>query len=171
MQNVMVLKTPQGVPAGYVRIHREADLCVLVFENGIGRDAQLYAVEKAGEETRLHPDGRGEIRLDYIPSALVLLDAQGNIRALGGDRAQSRMAAVLVQQRLARERAEEREDSVPAMPDMIAVQPQEQAEEQRSCERTEQRAAGDLGLPRAQQAWPPPPFFPDAQFKGGAWQV
>ena len=171
MQSVMVLKTPQGTPVGYVRMDRKADMCVLALENGIGRDAQLFAVEKAGEETRLHPDGRGEIRLGSVPAALVLLDGQGRIRALGGDRTQSRMAAMRVQQRLARERAASREDSVPEMPDVTAARPQEQNEERCISERPEQHAADDISLMHAQQAWPPPPFFPDAQFKDGAWRV
>lgn len=171
MQSVMVLKTPQGTPAGYVRIRREGDMCVLALENGIGRDAQLFAVEKAGEETRLHPDGHGEIRLDGVPAALAMLDAQGRIRALGGDMAQARMAAMRVQPRLARERMAPKEASVPAMPDATAARPQAQAEARRISERPEQRAADDVSLVHAQQAWPPPPFFPDAQFKDGAWRV
>lgn len=171
MQSVMVLKTPQGIPAGYVRIDRETGRCVLALENGIGRDAQLFAVEKAGEETRLHPDERGEIRLDGVPAALALFDAQGCIRALGGDMAQARMAAMRVQQRLAREQAPKKEASTPVIPDATAAQPIDLSQKRRIAEKPAQRAAFDVSLLRAQQAWPPPPFFPDAQFKDGAWRV
>lgn len=166
VQRVMVLKTPQGAPNGCVRLRQEADGCLLTVQAG-GPGERIFCFSQSNAGAELHPDAQGEARLAQEPAAIVVLDEQGCVRAMGGKNEWARRAAATAQQMLRREQAgadggAARTQTEPAQDEPAAracaapeTQPDEAAET----------------LPAPGSAWPPPPFFPDARFRSGTWQA
>lgn len=166
VQSVMVLKTPQGAPNGCVRLRQAADGCVLTVQAG-GAGERIFCFSESNAGAELHPDARGEARLAQAPAAVIVLDEQGCVRAMGGKADCARRAAATAQRMLRREQPGA--DKVAAQT-QIALAKDEPAAQ--ACAATDTEPAGAAeALPVPGSAWPPPPFFPDARFRNGAWRV
>lgn len=159
MNSVMVLKTPQGALAGCIRLRQEDGMCVLTAQD-CPREARIFCTDVSGALNELRLNAHGEARLTRAPAAVAVLDAQGYVRSMGGSAQEAGRLAAAAQQLIAREHMAETDE--PLQEESVsAAAPAQEAEPPRTAE----------PLPAPRSAWPPPPFFPAAQFKDGAWQA
>ena len=172
MQNVLMLKTPGGRSVGHARIDGAAGRYTIALTGEKKRSAHIIAV-CAEECVRLVPDAQGGMCAPFRPDALVMLDETGMILAVGAQSGKSTEASIRAQ-RYVLNRVQRTAESVQAE---NAEQDAAQEAAASTVKPDENPSAADNAVApteltdglKSAYAWPPPPFFPAAQFKDGAW--
>lgn len=166
---MLILKTPGGNPVGYVRTERENGKSNLTIVGVKTADLQVVAMNAENCET-LTADHQGRCESEFEPDALALVNQRGDVFAVAAPRGAQEAVISRARQRVKR-------NDAPPKTEPKSEDPQAESESAKPPQQ-EMPPTDEITLRQnppdarsACRAWPPPPFFPDAQFKDGAWRV
>jgi hypothetical protein len=202
MKNVVVLKTPGGRQAGFVRMRREDGKVHLTWEGADRAEKRIVAFFEAKEmkleaedmKMEILPDSADGAVASQTPDVLMVLNKDGGIYATGGRtltapemQRMRRKALCLLDARSAEREAdepvrygaggeakaegtdeeaqEEQADGEEAAAAPASCAAEEDADEEKRKDGDGRHAVWMRG------AWPPPLFFPDAEFMDGEWRA
>ena len=152
MGKSFVLKDAAGRPGGYLtqgmrkiccRADAQAQQAVLLFEDGTAEERPLCG----GQEARWPDDGR------MLRGGFVCAD--GRLLLASGEEARGAFERMIIQKHAAREKTQPRTENVPEPVREQTQEPDVPAEAARAW---------------PERRWPPPPYWPQAEYAQGCWQ-